>query len=161
MAYTTVTDTTTRTTFGQNSLFTALAVGAVVGACGWLIALAVQHFFIGNVFCRSADSYAVCANAGTIGWAVAHGIVALVSLFALVRAAVYRPLLVVLAAFIALWGIHAWLAPMVWWQATLWQAVLFGIAYALFAWLASAERFVYALVATIVVVVIVRVVAVL
>jgi hypothetical protein len=118
--------------------------------------LLVQNFFIANVFCRSADDFAVCANGGTVAWSVAFVIVGVVSVFALVRSSVYRPLLVVLAAFVALWGIAPWLAPLAWYWAAVWNIVLFALAYALFAWLATIERFLYSFIATAIVVVLVR-----
>ncbi len=143
----------------RNALLGALGVGAVVGLIGWLLAIAFDQWVIGAIFCRSSDTASVCVNAWPISWILAHTIVAIGSLFALVRLTVYRPLLVVIAAFVAVWGISAWLLPLAWWQATLWQAGLFALAYALFAWLASIERFLYSLVVTVAVLVIIRLVA--
>lgn len=74
----------------------------------------------------------------------------------LARLRVYRPLLVVLAATIALWGMHGIVASTAWYWVVAIFAVLFGLSYALFAWIARIRNFVMALVVTIVVVVVVR-----
>lgn len=142
----------------RNALVASASIGAGVGLFGWLLALLVQNFFIVNVFCRSADDFGVCANGGTVAWGVGFVIVGVASIFALVRTNVYRPLLVVLAAFFALWGIAPWLAPLAWYWAALWNIVLFALAYAVFAWLATIDRFLYSVLATVVVVVLARLV---
>ena len=56
----------------------------------------------------------------------------------------------------ALWGIAPWLAPFEWYWAAFWNLALFAVAYAVFAWLATIERFLYSAIATIVVVVLAR-----
>lgn len=140
----------------RQSLLVAFVVGAGVGLLGWLLTLAIQYWLIDAVFCRSADTFSICSNAGNIAWATAHLVVVIASVIAMVRANIYRPLMVVIAVLVALWGLGAWLAPMTWYFGLAWEVVLFGLAYALFTWLASLERFIYSLVATIVVVVIVR-----
>lgn len=134
----------------------AAATGASTGLLGWLLSLAVSNFFILPVFCRSADAFNVCAQGGDYAWTIAFIIVSVVAVFALVRLSVYRPLLVVLAALVALIGIAPWLAPLAWYWAAFWNIILFGLAYAIFAWLATMENFIYSLIATIVVVVLAR-----
>ena len=68
----------------------------------------------------------------------------------------YRPLLVVLAMLISLWGIqdHASDAP--WYGVIIAAAALLGISYGLYAWLARIRNFILAVVVTVVVVVLIR-----
>ncbi len=126
---------------GIPGVFRALMAGVGVGVVGWLLTLFFKNVVIANIFCR---------------WNIAFVIVALASVFVLMRTNMYRPLLIVLAAVAALWGIGAWLLPMAWWQGLIWSGVLFGLAYALFAWLAAHTVFAVSLISTIVVVVLVR-----
>lgn len=140
----------------RQAFLKAGGVGFGVGLFGWLLSLAVQNFFIINVFCRSADDFGVCANGGNVAWAIAFVLVGAISVFALVRLVIYRPLLIVLAAFVALWGIAPWLAPLDWYWQALWNTLLFGLAYSVFAWLATIERFLYSVVAMAVVVLLTR-----
>ena len=140
----------------RQSLIGATLVGAIVGLSGWLLTLAIQYWLIEAVFCRSADTFSVCANGGNIAWVTAHLVVVIASVVALVRVNVYRPLMVVIASLLALWGLGAWLAPMAWYFFLGWEVVLFALAYTLFTWLASLERFIFSLFLTIAVVVVVR-----
>ena len=80
---------------------------------------------------------------------IAKILVSIASLLSLVRNGVFRPLLVVLASLIALWGASAWLGPLPWWQGMLWHGVLFALAYALFAWVARLSNFLIAVIITI------------
>ena len=140
----------------QRSSLSALLVGAGTGFFGWLLSLFFRDYIVANLFCRSADDFGICTNGGNVAWGVAFVIVGLISVFALVRAGVYRPLLVVLASLLALWGIAPWLAPLAWYWIAFWTTVVFGLAYALFAWLATIERFAFSVLAMVIVIVLVR-----
>ena len=74
----------------------------------------------------------------------------------LARFRVYRPLLVVLTATVALWDLGTTILPMAWYWALLVGAVLFALAYTLFAWVSRIRNFILAVVVAVVMVVIVR-----
>lgn len=131
----------------------ATITGFMVGLIGWLVSMGLQMWIIEPIFCRSAQSFGVCSNGGTIAWGVAMVIVSIIGLFGLVRGGVFRPLLVVLAALIALWGANSWLGAFEWWQSALWQGGLFAVAYGLFAWVARLMSFILALILTIVLII--------
>ena len=122
-------------------LTSAFIIGAIVGAVGWLINLFLRYYFVEPVFCASPDSFSACANGGTIAWVLAQILVIGASLVAMVRFAIYRPLLVIIAVFVTVWGIGGWLGVQNWWVATLWQAGIFGLAYATYAWIARVTQF--------------------
>lgn len=155
---TTTTTTTTNGVLGQASALKAFVIGAIVGVVGWLLTLFFRSVVVENLFCRSTDTFSVCSNGGTIAWVAGMVIVLLASVFMLTQANIYRPLLVVIAVAVALWGVGSWFLPMTWWAGLLWQGVVFGLAYAAFSWLAAHERFIISLVAVIVVVVVARIV---
>lgn len=140
------------------SLLKLFIVGVAAGALGWLLYLGISHYFIEPVFCRSAETYGFCRNGGTIAWIVGHIIVLAAAVAILARFAVYRPLLIVLAVLVSLWSSHSWLGGMEWYLGLAWQAVLFGIAVAVYGWIARTTNFILALVATILVIVMARVV---
>lgn len=137
-------------------LISALVIGALTGVAGWLINLFLQRYFIEPVFCATPDSSSVCTNGSMIAWALAHVLVVGASVVAMVGAMVYRPLLVAIAAFVTTWGVHSWLGGLEWWSATLWQALIFALAYAAYAWIARIVQFWLAAVVTVVVVVLCR-----
>lgn len=131
------------------SLARLFIIGVATGVLGWLVYMAISQFFIEPVFCRSAETFTVCKNGGTIAWVSAHIIVLAAATAALARLGVYRPLLIVLGVLVALWGAHSWLGGLEWYAALLWQGLLFGIAVALFGWIARIPNFVFAVLLTI------------
>ena len=139
-------------------LVPAFVIGALVGAVGWLFNLLIVNYFVDPVFCNNPDSVGACMNGGTIAWVLAHLLVVAASIVAMVRFAIYRPLLVAIAVIAAVWGINGWLGGLNWWSATLWQALVFGLGYAAFAWVARITQFWFAVVAMVIIVVIARLV---
>lgn len=142
--------------FELGTIIRLLVVGVVTGALGWLLYMAISKYFIVPVFCRSADAFAICNNGGTIAWIAAHLIVAVGAVAVLARMGVYRPLLVAIAVIASLWSAHAWLGVMPWWMGMVWQAGLFGLAFALFGWLARATNLIFVVVLTVILVVLSR-----
>ena len=140
------------------SIIKLFVVGALSGALGWLLYLVIANYFIDPVFCQNADTFAVCKNGGTIAWATAHVIVMAASVAVLARFAVYRPLLVVIAVLISLWAAHSWLGGLAWYMGLLWQALLFGVAVALFGQIARMTNFLAALLISLGIAVLLRVV---
>ena len=141
---------------GRSSVLVALSIGALVGLFGWLLMLGMRAWVLSPFFCRSSDTTTVCANIDLTAWIVAFSLLSIIGLFMLIRANVFRPLLVVLAALVTLWAVGLWFVSGPWWLGLLWQTVLFAIAYALYTWLASLEKFIVALLLTVAVVVLMR-----
>lgn len=108
--------------------------GMVGGVVTWLIALALDRFILKQIICGPTADPSMCANSAQIGAYVALVLVSvmLVPIVALNR--VRRPLLVVLAAVGALWGVGVSTAE-VWWLSLMVTTVAFGFVYATAMWL--------------------------
>jgi len=108
--------------------------GMVGGVVTWLIALALDRFILKQIICGPAADPSMCTNSAQIGAYVALVLVSvmLVPIIALNR--VRRPLLVVLAAVGALWGVGVSTAE-VWWLSLMVTTVAFGFVYATAMWL--------------------------
>lgn len=131
-------------------------VGALVGIVTWLLSLLFQAAIIQPLFCRSTETFSVCNNGGNIAFTLAAVIAHIAGLYALVRTNAYRPLLVVLATIVTLWGIQVWLGNLAWFEATLFYGFVVAMAYALFAWLARVVSFGLALAIILVIIVLSR-----
>lgn len=140
---------------GGGELVQSILVGLGVGLVVAVIMFLLNKFVFGAVLCRP-QSIAECASAPTYAMIVAMVIGAIAGIVSLARLRIYRPLLAVLAATIALWGINNLVVNLPWYWALLAIMVLFGLAYGLFAWLARLRNFILAIVVTVVMVVIVR-----
>lgn len=108
--------------------------GMVGGVVTWLIALALDRFILKQVICGPTADPSMCMNSAQIGAYVALVLVSvmLVPIIALNR--VRRPLLVVLAAVGALWGVGVSTAE-AWWLSLIVTTVAFGFVYATAMWL--------------------------
>lgn len=91
-------------------LISAAWIGAVVGVLTWTLTYVLSHYVIGSIACRVGSSLVDCADAVTVAAGIALVISSVVGLVLLVRERAFRPLLVILAALVTLWGLYgAWL----------------------------------------------------
>lgn len=142
-------------TMGTRELLRVVLRGVLVGTGVAIVYLLLNKFVFTAVLCRP-QSTGDCSEASNYA-AIASLVLSLFGgVIVLAQARVYRPLLVVLAALISLWGVqdHADGAP--WYGVIVAAAVLFGLAYGLYAWLARIRNFILAVVVTVVVVVLIR-----
>ena len=145
-------------TFDPGVLIRLGAIGAVMGALGWLLYLGITTYFVVPVFCSNVETFAVCRSGGAIAWIAGHVIAAAAALALMIRFAVYRPLLVIIGVFASLWAAHTWLGGMAWYAGMLWQIVLFALGTMLFGWIARIRNFWVALVVAVLLVVAARIV---
>jgi hypothetical protein len=101
-----------------------------------------------------------CSDAPKYAMIVSMVIGSLGGLIALVQIRIYRPLLAVLAVAVSLWGFNVLLAGIDTWLGIALLSLLFGAAYLLFVWIARIRSFILAVITSIVVMVIIRLVLV-
>lgn len=135
-----------------------LALGLAAGALVVLLGEALQRFFINPVFCGNAASGSTCGPDGVIGFYVSTVIVAILSVVALVRFGIFRPLLIAVGAAVALWGIKSYMTGLSLLEYGFWVAVLYALTYVLLYWLLRARHFVLSLVLVVIAVVALRLV---
>lgn len=140
-----------------NQLIQIAVLGAIVGVVTWLLSLFIGQLVLTPAMC-SDNGGAGCAAVG-VGSAIATVLGGLVGLMGLVRLSVYRPLLIVLAALVSLWGLGSWVNGLAWFEAMSWSVLLYGFAYTAFAWLVRPRPFVPVVVIVLVVVLLVRLLA--
>ena len=99
-----------------------------------------------------------CENKLVFSSGVALIVGALPALFFFVQQRVYRPLLVILLVVITLWNIPLLLGELAMLPAILLSLLIFALTYLVFAWLVQIRNFPIAVIASFVVVIIVRVV---
>lgn len=136
-------------------LISVILIGAAVGAVVVLLYFLLNTFIFSAVLCRP-QSTGDCNQAPNYAMIVALVIGSIAGVASLARVRVYRPLLIVLASAIALWGMQYVLVNVAWYWAMIATVVPFGLAYGLFGWLARIRHFILAIIVTIVLVVAVR-----
>lgn len=142
-------------TMTARELIGTVVLGMVAGLIVAGLVYVLNKFVFTPILCRPGLG-TDCTQAPTYSTIVAYVIAGFVGIIALARLRIYRPLLVVIAASIALWGAYALVQGMVWYWSALAIALLFGFAYGAFAWIARVRSFLMALVLTVVLVVAVR-----
>lgn len=140
------------------ALLQVALLGAGLGVLYWLLTLLVRQIVFVPLFCGDSSN-SMCVGATGGAGVVALIIVSIVGLLGLVRLAMYRPLLVVIAAAVALWGLAGWTANLFWIEALLVSALLFALCYAAFTWVVRPRPFALAAALTVVLVILARVAA--
>lgn len=139
----------------SRDFITTIVTGAMVGLIVSVAYFLLNKFVFGAVLCRP-QSLSDCAQAPNYSMIIALIIGSIAGVASLARARIYRPLLIAIAAAIALWGIHTIVAGFVWYVALLVSIVLFALAYGLFGWIARIRNFIMAAVVLVVLVVLIR-----
>lgn len=132
-------------------LLSGVLAGALIAVGYYLLA----HFVFGAVMCREGSTNN-CSDAPSYAMTVSMIVGGLVGLIALAQARVYRPLLIILATAISLWGFHELIHDIAWYWGLLIIGALFGLAYMLFAWVVRPRSFVLATILTVLLVVLLR-----
>ncbi len=127
------------------SVLRAAVIGLGAGFVSWLLARGLNKAITHPLFCADQASW-LCEHTHIVSFSIATLAVSTIALLFLVRAAVYRPLLVVIASVITLWGLHDLLLNVKWFEASAWLALSGALAYAAYAWFARSVSFGLALV---------------
>jgi hypothetical protein len=151
-------DTTTQTSLvamNTKKLIYVIIAGVVAGIVTWGLTALLETYVYKAILCGHTTA-GQCASSYQYALTTATIIGAAVGLLGLVRLHVFRPLLVIIASFISLWGILTMLQPAAWYVALLVTAGLYGFAFGLFAWLARIRTFYIAAIIIIAMVVVLR-----
>lgn len=132
-------------------------VGLVTGLLIWGLTLLLDTYIYKALLCAN-ETAQQCVSSTRYATTTATILGAAAGLFGLVRLQVFRPLLVVAAAIVSLWGLLALVLPLAWYTELLIVMGLYAVAFAVFAWIVRLRHFWIALVSVIVLIVIVRLV---
>lgn len=122
-----------------------LSLGIVAGALIVLLGEVLQRYVVNPLFCQNATGGDICGPTGLTGFFVSTILVSILSVVALARFGIFRPLLIAVGAAIALWGIKADIQAAGVLEYSFWTALLFGLTYLLLYWLLRANNFIVSL----------------
>ena len=140
------------------TLIQVAVLGAGLGILSWLLTLLVRQIVFVPLFCGD-PSNSLCVGATGGAGVIALLLTMIAGLLGLVRLGVYRPLLVVLAVGVSLWGIAGWTANLFWVESLLWSVLLYLLVYVAFTWLVRPRSFPLTVVLVVIVVILTRVVS--
>lgn len=131
-----------------------LLVGVIAGLVVPLLGVAISNGLINPIFCHSnANTFSICASGGVVGYHTAAIIVALAVVALFANWGVFRPLPLVLATTIAMWGFKKFVDPLTsgsWLEYYAFSIVLTALCFLLFYWLLRLRNFPLSIILTII-----------
>lgn len=145
-------------TMSWRSLISIGLIGVLIGVVTYALNLVLLHLVFEPIMCRDSLALVRCDSKESLSAGVAIVLASMVGLVFLVRERVYRPLLVILAVALSMWGIFVAVAGLPWLLATVVVALAFALCYMLFAWLVQPNSLAISLILATLAVVAVRLV---
>ncbi len=140
-----------------NDFINVLVLGGLVGLLVWGVGAMLDRFVFDAYFCQG-DISSQCMSAQNYSAAAALLVGAIAALAGLIRLRVYRPLLVVIASFMSLWGLAQLSWTFDWMTGVAIMILLHALGFGLYSWIARIREFWIALFVVVVLVVAVRLV---
>ncbi len=107
-------------------------LGVGLGVIWWVLAELLRRYVVYSAVCLPVPAGTVCVDGFSIAGNIALVLVVVLSVFALVRLLVARPLIIALASGVVLWGLSGMLAGLPWYETLGWSALIFMLTYSLF-----------------------------
>lgn len=134
-------------------------LGAALGVVYWTLTVLLGQYVAEPLYCGASLAASACVNSVNLAGDIAAIIVAVIGLIVLVRMHVLRPIVVVVATMIALWGLSGWTKGLNWGEIVFWCALLYGTSYVLFSWISRYIKTIPVLLGIGVIVAVARIVA--
>ena len=136
-------------------------LGAIIGLVFWVVSVLLARYVIEPLVCRQVVDAAMCTNATPIAGMITTVLVAVAGIVAMVRMGIARPIVVAVATAALLWGLSAWTQGLFWLEAISWSIILYGLTYALFAWITRYASLLMTIILSVLVVLVIRIALVL
>ncbi len=144
----------------NRDLFGVALLGGLAGVLVWLAGVLVNRVLFEQVLCRG-DQLTICSNSLFYSELLAIVIIGGLALFALIKLLIYRPLLVLIASLLSVWGLLQSVSQLNWEVASITMFLVYAVAFGAFTWLARLRNFWICIASIIILVVSVRLVAML
>ena len=138
-----------------------VVLGAIIGVVFWVVSVLLARYVIEPLVCRQVVDAAMCTNATPIAGMITTVLVAAVGVVAMVRMGVARPIIVAVATAALLWDLSAWTQGLFWLEAVSWSIILYGLTFALFAWITRYASLLMTIILSVLVVLVIRIALVL
>lgn len=158
MAKVIVDDSQTREVSQSYIWWHLVLIGAALGVVYCVLTYMVGRFIIDPLFCGSSANAITCSNSTSISGNIADILVSIIGLGVMVRMQVFRPIIIAAATAVLLWGLASWTEGLWFVEAIGWSVLLFALCYMLFSWVGRYARSVPVLIATLLILILGRIV---
>lgn len=141
------------------NLWQVILIGVFSGVLYWGFTTIIGRYIINLFFCNNISNNLTCLGSVSIAGNIASIIIAITSIFVMLRLRLSRPLVVAVAVVAALWGLSSWTNGLSIVEIIFWNVVTYILAYLLFSWVARCMKVVTVLVVMSAVILMVRIVA--
>lgn len=141
----------------RNTIFKIAGIGMLAGLLTYGVAWLLQHYVLKDLICNGD---ATCADGVMFSGNIASIVISIFAVLLLVRVGSYRPLLIVIAAVVSLWGLSTWLQNLGDIESAIWYGVAFALTYTTFAWLARIRNIPAMVISTVAVVLLLRIISI-
>ncbi|MDN5274659.1 MAG: rane protein of unknown function [Candidatus Saccharibacteria bacterium] len=124
----------------RKQLIQVAAFGVAAGLIVWGLTYVLETYVLKSLLC-SAKQVSTCAVAAQYGEVIATLIAGAIGLFILVKIQVFRPLLVVIATVVSLWGLIGVVSEQPWYIVGLSLAGMYLVGYLVFTWVTRLRLF--------------------
>ena len=138
-----------------------VVLGAAIGVVFWVISVLLARYVIEPLVCRQVIDAAMCTNATPIAGMITTVLVVVAGIVAMVRMGIARPIIVAVATAALLWDLSTWTQGLFWLEAIAWSVILYGLAFALFAWITRYASLLVTVILSVLIVLVIRIALVL
>ena len=136
-------------------------LGAIIGLVFWVVSVLLARYVVEPLVCRQVVDAAMCTSAVPLAGTITAVLVAVAGIVAMVRIGAARPIVVAVATAALLWDLSAWTEGLFWLEAVSWSVILYGLTYALFAWITRYASLLMTIILSILIVLVIRIALVL
>lgn len=144
------------TTMGWRSVMNVFLCGAIIGVVTYILFMLFDRYVYQLLLCGDSRAALSCDASAPLANGTAIILGSMLGLILMVRERVYRPILAIIGVTITVWGMFFVLASLPWIVLLLAAALVFGISYVLYTWVAQPTNLIVAVGGTILLVVITR-----
>jgi len=112
-----------------------LLTGLVMGLLYVGLAAAIQHYIIEPAYCQHVINTTICTNSQSVSGNIASVLVAFLALILLVRLRVFRPIVIVVATMVLLWGLTVWTSGLGVAEVIISSMILYGLSFIAISWI--------------------------
>jgi hypothetical protein len=132
--------------------------GLGIGVLYFVLTFLVGHFVIDALYCGASLNAENCSNSMSISGNIATILVGAIGLGVMVSLRVVRPIIVVIATGVSLWGLSVWTVGLAWGEIVALSALLYGLSYVLVAWICRYNETIPVIITTLLIAVMARIV---
>ena len=112
-----------------------LLTGVTIGVLYVGLSALITHFVIDPLYCKATLNSGICVNSELNGGNIVTILSALVALALFIRLRVFRPIVIVVASAVLLWGLSGWTAGLGAVEIVVSSAILYGLSYIMVSWI--------------------------